>query len=86
MNIDDDEKLYKKAFIPNIQETFIFLYKLYNSLWDLFFNGRKIDLTIKPFSVESVLNGDLDLSTEPSHSMHIDIVKDTKAMLELLKK
>lgn len=84
-NIDDDEKLYQKAFIPKIQETFVFLYKLYSSLWDLFFNGRKIDLKIEPFSIESVLNGDLDLSTDHSHSMHIDIVKDTQAMLELLK-
>ena len=51
----EKNQLFQKTSASEMQKLIIFLYKIYNTLWELFQNGKKPVLRPMPYSVEKMM-------------------------------
>ncbi|MBZ0167817.1 hypothetical protein MELA_02903 [Candidatus Methylomirabilis lanthanidiphila] len=76
----DTEALFANAKIRDIQQLLIFLRRLHEALWQLFFNGRKPILRPAPYSVSQML-----AQPRPNgHSLQERLTRETEAFLKLI--
>ena len=72
----DVQNLFKKTRIGELQRIFVFLNKLYQTLWELFHNGWKPILRPMRYSIVSIKNK--RRADWQSHGVHEKIVAETQ--------
>jgi hypothetical protein len=79
---DDVNELFSVTNVGEMQKIFIFLKRLYDSLWELFNNGKKFVLRRDKRSVSSLLK---ERPAEwRSNSIQQDIVREAKKLVDTL--
>jgi AbiU2 len=79
---DDIKKLYSQTNIREMEKLFIFLYRIYNALWELYYNGNKPTLKPMKYSIRSMRKA--NAPKWQIKSVQERIVKDTQDFFEIL--
>jgi hypothetical protein len=76
----DVHALFAKAKIKDVQQLLIFLRRLHEALWELFFNGRKPILRPARYSVSQMIT----LPRPNGHSLQERLIRETETFLKLI--